>query len=472
VKRLGDFLDERAVTAALTARGLSGSEAAGKAHAFARAAEILVALAVGGEGGSERGDTGARRKNAGAVGYFVPGRIEVVGKHTDYGGGRSLLCAVERGFTFLVVPRRDDVIRMRSVDGSSVADFRLDPELRPEMGTWAGYPQTVARRVARNFPSARTGADLAFASDLPRASGMSSSSAMVVAMFNVLSAINGLEGTPEYKANLVTPEDLAGYLGTTENGQTFKTFVGDKGVGTFGGSEDHTAILLSRPGQLVRYAYCPVVHEGTVDFPADHVFAIASSGVIAEKTGAAMASYNRASLLARAVLAEWNRATGRTDSTLADAIRQGGPNARDAVRQVLERSSHPDFPAADLLDRFDQFYAENEEVVAPFARAIQARDWQALAALSDRSQHLTETQLKNQVPQTVFLARTARGLGAVAASAFGAGFGGSVWALVPAADAAAFLSDWKKSYAAEHPDDAARATFFTTRPGPAAFRLG
>src|SRR5262249_30335227 len=161
----------------------------------------------------------------------------------------------------------------------------------------------------------------------------------------------------------LTPEDLAGYLGTNENGQTFKTLVGDRGVGTFGGSEDHTAILLSHPGKLVQYASCPVRHEGPVDFPAAHAFPIASSGVIAEKTGSAMASYNRASLLARAVLSEWNAATNRNDPTLADAVRQGGENAHDAIRHVLERSAHVEFAPRDLLDRFEQFYAENEQIV-------------------------------------------------------------------------------------------------------------
>jgi galactokinase len=185
-----------------------------------------------------------------------------------------------------------------------------------------------------------------------------------------------------------------------------------------------------------------------------------------------MASYNRASLLARAVLTEWNRATNRADPTLADAIRRAGENGRDAIRQVLQRSANPDFSAADLLDRFDQFYAENEEIVGPFARAVQGRDWPALVAIADRSQHLTETLLKNQVPQTVHLAHTARELGAVVASAFGAGFGGSVWALVPVASAGAFLANWRKSYAAKYPDDAVRSTFFATRPGPAAFQIG
>lgn len=446
-----------AAVARLIAAGLSGPEAMAKLSAVRQCAQALSLMGVS--------------DDADVIAHFVPGRIEVVGKHTDYGGGRSVLCAVERGFVFLTSPRKDNVVRMSTVLGDPAAEFRLDPELTPDMGTWAGYPQTVARRVARNFPSARIGADIAFASDLPRASGMSSSSAMVVAMFLALSAVNRLPDTTEYKTNIITPEDLAGYLGTNENGQTFKDLVGDKGVGTFGGSEDHTAILLSQPGKLVQYAYCPVRHEGTFEFPSDHVFAIASSGVIAEKTGSAMASYNRASLLARAVLAEWNTAADRSDPTLADAIRQGRAGARDAIRRVLERSARTDFSAGDLLDRFDQFYAENEEIVTPFARAIQERNWRAVATLADRSQHLTESQLKNQVPQTVYLARTARELGAIAASAFGAGFGGSVWALIPVANVTPFLADWKDRYATKYAEDAARSTFFATRPGPAAFRF-
>ena len=59
----------------------------------------------------------------------------------------------------------------------------------------------------------------------------------------------------------------------------------------------------------------------------------------------------------------------------------------------------------------------------------------AFGDLVDRSQQLAERRLGNQVPETIELARSARELGARAASAFGAGFGGSVWALVSRADA-------------------------------------
>ena len=88
-----------------------------------------------------------------------------------------------------------------------------------------------------------------------------------------------------------------------------------------------------------------------------------------------------------------------------------------------------------------------------------------------RSQQLAEERLHNQVPETVTLARTAREHGAWAASAFGAGFGGSVWALVDQPDARAFLDRWQNAYRTECPAAAPRARFFLTMPGPGVVRL-
>jgi galactokinase len=69
------------------------------------------------------------------------------------------------------------------------------------------------------------------------------------------------------------------------------------------------------------------------------------------------------------------------------------------------------------------------------------------------------------------LARSAREEGALAASAFGAGFGGSVWAMCRASDADAFSRRWEARYFEEFPERRARARFFATRPGPPAVRL-
>ena len=72
--------------------------------------------------------------------------------------------------------------------------------------------------------------------------------------------------------------------------------------------------------------------------------------------------------------------------------------------------------------------------------------------------------------ETVALAAAARDCGAAAASAFGAGFGGGVWALVDAADAKAFMVRWRRDYAVRFPDRG-EGRFFSSLPGPPAFEL-
>ena len=86
----------------------------------------------------------------------------------------------------------------------------------------------------------------------------------------------------------------------------------------------------------------------------------------------------------------------------------------------------------------------------------------------DRSQLGAEQGLQNQVPETRELQRAARRLGAVAASAFGAGFGGSVWALAATERAEGFRRAWSQDYLAAFPERSAASEFFTTLPGPAA----
>ena len=91
-------------------------------------------------------------------------------------------------------------------------------------------------------------------------------------------------------------------------------------------------------------------------------------------------------------------------------------------------------------------------------------------AYVDWSQWATERLLGNQIPETVFLAHSAREVGATAASAFGAGFGGSVWALVQCDDASRFLNVWEQRYRRAFPARADGAQFFATNAGPAAFQ--
>jgi galactokinase len=398
----------------------------------------------------------------GSSAWFVPGRIEVLGKHTDYAGGRSLICAVERGLCVVAAARSDDVLSIVDIPrGSSIA-VRADDDEAPVK--WGTYPLTVLRRVARNFPGPLRGVDMVIDSDLPSAAGLSSSSALMIAVLLAIARVNALDASPAWRENITTAEDLAAYAATIENGSGFGSLAGERGVGTEGGSQDHTAILCSVRDRVSQYAYRPTVFERAFELPPELTFAIAMSGVRAQKTGNARDEYNRASRAIAALLALANREAGRTDETLAQAV-GSAPGALDRIR-ALAAGVDP-----RLRDRLEQFVAESTSLVPAAGDALARGDYGAFGAAVARSQELAERLLHNQVAETIALARRAREQGALAASAFGAGFGGSVWALVERHDAAQFLDRWHNAYASEHPDAAGRAQFFLSRPGPAAFRL-
>jgi galactokinase len=395
--------------------------------------------------------------------YFVPGRIEVLGKHTDYAGGRSLLCAAERGMGFAVAPRADD--RMRIVDGrlGETVEFAISPGVRAAPGHWSNYPMTMARRLARNFPGPLKGADIGLVGDLPLAAGMSSSSAVSVGFYCALADVNALDRRPEYTANIHGPEDLAGYLGTVENGRSFRALRGDTGVGLAGGSEDQTAILCCRAGELSQYSFCPVRHERQLPLPAGWMFAVGVSGVAADKNAAAQEKYNRAARLVDDVMRLWREATGRDDLWLADAV-ESAPDAVAQLRRILA-------PTPALLDRFEQFYVESAEIIPAVGDLLARGDVEGIGPLVDQSMERAVRLLNNQITETIALAHTARTLGAAAASAFGGGFGGAVWALVRGGAAAGFLSRWADEYRRAFPARAAAAEFFLTPAAPAMQRL-
>lgn len=382
-----------------------------------------------------------------AAAWFVPGRIEVAGKHTDYAGGRSLVCAVERGLALLASRRGDDQLRIHSVTLGGTISFSLGAPA-PSSHHWARYPATVARRLRRDF-SCRLGADISINSDLPAAAGLSSSSALVVASYLALAWANDLA--------LLPPLDLAGYLAAVESGRAWGPYAADGGVGTHGGSEDHTAILCSRPGFLGQYSFSPTCFETEVALPPDMIFAIASSGILAAKTGDAAAPYNRLADEAATILVAWNRATNRTDPTLARALIAAG-----GVASMLGELGSS---AADFASRLEQFDLESNQLVPALACAFAVHDRAALGQVAERSHALAVRCLHNQVPQTDFLAHSARRLGAVASSPFGAGFGGAVWALVERDSASTFCQAWARGYLQQFPKLAARCQFFLTGAG-------
>lgn len=400
----------------------------------------------------------------------VPGRIEVLGKHTDYAGGRSLVCATEQGFAVAIGARDDRWIGIEDVARGERREFPIRPDLEPPRGEWINYPMTVAARLARDFGSELRGVDLVLASDLPIAAGVSSSSALVVAVARALIDRNQLAATPAFRREFATAEALAGYFGAVENGRPFRGFGAATGVGTMGGSQDQTAILCSRPDALSQFRFDPVRFEQAVAWPESLEFVIASSGVVAEKTGAALEHYNA---LARetALLRDFLVEPGDAATTLGRAIidpADPGPALAAARGRI---GAHPDGALRARLEaRLVQLVAECRTIIPGVAAALGRGDLGVVGTLVAASQAGAEVGLRNQVPETAALVGSALRLGARAASAFGAGFGGSVWAMIPADRAESFAAGWEADYRGAFPDQL-EARFFRTRPALPATRV-
>ncbi|MEO5898193.1 MAG: galactokinase family protein [Vicinamibacterales bacterium] len=395
--------------------------------------------------------------------WWIPGRLELFGKHTDYAGGRTIVAPVPRGFIVVAGGRTGRDIHV--IDGGSGESVTISETVATHRG-WRHYVSVAVSRLAHNFPQARAGATIAFASDLPRASGMSSSSALVVGVATALRSLWELPERDEWRRSIQSATDLATYYASIENGATFRGLAGDSGVGTHGGSEDHAAMLLGRPGSLSAFSFIPMVPLDVVPLPTGWTVVIAASGVQAAKTGDARAAYNRLSDGVAQLLAMWNTDVAPADSLAA--VLASEPSAEARLRELISLSALRDWPEDALIRRLSHFQREDARVAEAIA-ALRNADARSLGDLSDASQREAAELLGNQVPETVALSRGARSCGAFASCSFGAGFGGSVWAVVEEDRAAAFAAEWVERYQQDHPHRAALS--FLADPGPAASAL-
>jgi galactokinase len=281
--------------------------------------------------------------------------------------------------------------------------------------------------------------------------------------FFALAVPNGLMQSERFTAQIGSRLDLAMYLACAENGQTFRALAGRQGVGTFGGSEDHTQILNAQPGVLSLYQFCPTLLERECPFPSDLSLVVAYSGVEAAKTGSAMEQYNRAARRAQAAVQFHNQAFGTSFQLLRDlADAFGADGARRLQDPGSELAASPRLAELDLPGRFRQFFEEDRRLIPAAVEALERRDYTRLGELIDESHALSRVHLRNIVPEIDALQATARQLGAVAASGFGAGFGGSAFAIVPKGTEELFNQAWQEAYSQRFPQRAAAAQFFQT----------
>ena len=136
---------------------------------------------------------------------FAPGRVNLVGEHTDYNDGFVLPMAVDKGIAMAFAPRDDDLLRVHSADVPQTREVHLhqlsrrvsvEPNRRGERGGWFGYVAGVAWAMLGAGLSIR-GADVALSADLPMGAGLSSSAALEVGIARVLCAASDLEWEPQ-----------------------------------------------------------------------------------------------------------------------------------------------------------------------------------------------------------------------------------------------------------------------------------
>jgi N-acetylgalactosamine kinase len=225
-----------------------------------------------------------------------PGRINLMGRHVDHQGGHCNPLAIDRELVMVVQPRRDDIVELsnvdqvsfpprwfslselnrrlpadewkRFVDAQTTADF-----LAQNAGCWSVYVLAAILRLQNRFPERDfRGMSLMVAGDIPIASGLSSSSALVVAAAEAAVLINGLP---------VEVDEFPVLLG---EGEWF--------VGTRGGFNDHAAMKLAQRGSVLKVKFFDFAVEDVVRFPPECCLVICDSGTKAKKSEGRKNIYN------------------------------------------------------------------------------------------------------------------------------------------------------------------------------------
>jgi galactokinase len=113
--------------------------------------------------------------------YRAPGRVNLIGEHTDYNDGFVMPVAIDRDTTVAMASRDDRLLVVRSAAYPDVVTIDLDRPGHGPLGTWSNYVRGVAAVLERRGWRL-TGADMIITSDVPTGAGLSSSAALEVAV--------------------------------------------------------------------------------------------------------------------------------------------------------------------------------------------------------------------------------------------------------------------------------------------------
>ncbi len=305
----------------------------------------------------------------------APGRVNLIGEHTDYAGLPVLPIAIQRRLT--VNADRMDGAGVEAVSGRFDGVFRSDRDDNPE------WSQHLGPALAQAGPV--TGVRLAIGGDLPATGGLSSSSALTVA---VILAVLRLDGRDE--------DDVIERAVAAERAGPIQ-----------GGAMDQTVIVHAVTGTALRIDFRPPAWR-PVPVPDHIAFVAGYSGTPAPKTGAAADAYNArvagtriaAELLGGSLLAEVDATPQDLDQALPE-MAEGLP-VRAWARHVLTEAAR----------------------VGEATAALSAGDLETLGRLFDASHASLATDYGVSTPRLDGLVAAARDAGAAGARLTGAGFGG------------------------------------------------
>jgi galactokinase len=372
----------------------------------------------------------------------APGRVNLIGEHTDYSLLPVLPVAIDRATLVAVGPAADDRVlaRSRVAEGEvSLARGALPREAGALGAGWGRYLYGALRELDGLAPG--RGARLLVDSDLPTTGGLSSSSSLTMGLLAALDGLWRLE------------------LG--REALTARGIVAERHVGVESGGMDQTVIAFAQAGAALRIDFAPPARRA-VPIPAGLALVVAASGEVAAKGGGAKRAYNErvigcrlaAALLARELGLDagspplLGRVAGCADAL---ALTHTLP-ARDSARAVAARLGL----ALEPLVRFTAggFEPDAEVWLAPVARhvlsearrvdeaerVLAAGALPELGVLLDESHRSLAADLRCSTAALDRLCAAMRAAGALGARLTGAGFGGYAIAAVPEERASAVIA--------------------------------
>ncbi|HET7040193.1 MAG TPA: galactokinase [Gemmatimonadales bacterium] len=330
----------------------------------------------------------------------APGRVNLIGEHIDYNGLPVFPVAIQRHVALLARPRGDAVVRVTSLAGGfGDREFTISTEIPPHpTGDWVNYVKAAAQALARHHGPLR-GFDAVIGSSLPVASGLSSSSALVIGVALTVLTVN-------QRPVEVIP--LAEEMARAE-----------RYTGTQGGGMDQAISLGAREGMATRVDFHPL-RMRSHPVPPGWRFVVASSMLRAEKSGPAQARYNERTRECAAALA-----------ALAGRVRLGSGGYPELLEShpVEELLALAETVLADPVRRRFRHVVTEAHRVDECEGALMTGDLATFGRALSASHLSLRDDYEVSIPELDELVRIAEGAGAAGARLTGAGMGGCIVAV-------------------------------------------